>query len=109
MSDRIEHDLDLIQLPRHPELGEYDWFNIELNGTQVGKSRCRIEGIKLTVFSIMIYPEYEKHGFARSVIDFFKSRYPILYADRVRFTARDFWIKLGFTEQEETLFIWRRE
>ena len=35
------------------ELGDYDWFDIEQAGTQVGKTRCRIEPGQFTVFSIM--------------------------------------------------------
>jgi GNAT superfamily N-acetyltransferase len=109
MSERIGEGLELIQLPRKSELGEYDWFDIELGGAQVGKSRCRIESNQATVYSIMIYPEYAHKGYARAVIDYFKTRYPLLYADRVRFNARDFWFKMGFLEEAESdHFVWRR-
>lgn len=108
MRERIGLDLDLIQLPRRSELGEYDWFDIELAGTQVGKTRCRIEADRFTVFSIMIYPEYVHKGFARAVIDHFKSNYTLFFADRVRFNARDFWFKMGFTEESGDHFVWRR-
>lgn len=108
MTEHIEHNLELTQQPRREELGSYDWFDIEHDGNQVGKSRCRIESDRFTVFSIMIYPEFEKHGYARSVIDYFKTRYPLIRADRVRFTARDFWTKLGFTDEGGDLFVWRR-
>ena len=109
MTERIGEGLDLIRLPRRTELGEYDWFDIELDGAQVGKSRCRIDTGKATVYSIMIYPEFEHKGYARAVIDYFKTEYPVLYADRVRFNARDFWFKMGFFEDaEHDRFIWRR-
>jgi ribosomal protein S18 acetylase RimI-like enzyme len=107
MTEHIGQGLDLISLPRRKELGEYDWFDIELNGLQVGKSRCRVDGDSLTVFSIMIYPEYGHRGYARAVIDFFKTRFAVLHADRVRFNAREFWRKLDFTEESEDQYIWR--
>lgn len=98
--------IELKQLARQSALGNYDWFDIELNGIQVGKSRCLIGEETFTIFSIMIYPEYGHKGYARAVIDNFKSRYPLIYADRVRFTARDFWKKMDFREESESLFVW---
>ncbi len=108
MKHKIGLNLDLIQLPRHAELGDYDWFDIELEGIQVGKSRCRIESSKFTIFSIMIYPEFVLQGYARTVIDYLKTLYPLIYADRVRFTARDFLLKMDFLEESECLFVWHR-
>jgi len=108
MLKHIGKGLDLIRQARRAELGEYDWFDIESGRIQVGKSRCRIEGEAITIFSIMIYPEYEHNGFASAVIDFFKSQYPVVYADRVRFAAREFWFKQGFLEESEALFVWHR-
>ena len=104
----IGHGLALIQLPRSAALGEYDWFDVEQAGTQVGKSRCRIEPDRFTVFSIMIYPEYEGHGYARAVIDHFKEEHAVIIADRVRYTARAFWIKVGFVPESIDRYVWRR-
>ena len=53
MTETIGMGLELIQRPRSADLGDYDWFDIEQDGTQVGKSRCRIEAGQFTVFSIM--------------------------------------------------------
>jgi hypothetical protein len=108
MTESIGPDLTLTQLPRCKELGEYDWFDIEHAGTQVGRSRCRIEPDRLTVFSIMIYPEHEKHGYARTVIEHFKHQYGVIVADRVRYTARDFWAKVGFLPDLDGNYIWHR-
>ena len=105
----IGHGLALIQLPRSAALGEYDWFDVEQAGTQVGKSRCRIESGQFTVFSIMVYPEYEGRGYARAVIDHFKSGHPMIIADRVRFTARSFWLKVGFVPETIDRYVWRRD
>jgi len=108
MSLRIGQGLDLIQLPRSAELGDYDWFDIEREGTQVGKSRCRIEAGQFTVFSIMIYPEFEGNGYARAVIDHFQREHPLIIADRVRFLARPFWLKVGFLAESIDRYVWRR-
>ncbi len=109
MRATIGPDLELIRQPRRADLGDYDWFDIEQAGTQVGKSRCRIEPDLFTVFSIMIYPEYEGHGYARAVIDHFKQEYSVIVADRVRFTARTFWLKVGFTPESIDRYIWQAQ
>ena len=108
MSVDIGQDLVLIRQPRSPELGDYDWFDFERDGIQVGKSRCRIECDRFTVFSIMIYPEYEGHGYARAVIGHFQQEHPLIIADRVRFSARAFWTKVGFTAESIDRYVWRR-
>ena len=108
MTATIRPGLELTLLPRRAEIGSYDWFNLEFNGVQVGKSRCRVDFDKLIVYSIMVYPEYEKHGFARAVIEHFQSEHDLIIADRVRFTARDFWIKVGFVPESDDTYIWRR-
>lgn len=109
MTTAIDHGLTLTQLPRRADIGEYDWFDIEQAGTQVGKSRCRIEPDRITVFSIMIYPEFEGKGFARAVIDHFKAERNVLIADRVRCTAHDFWIKMGFIPESIDRYTWHRD
>jgi GNAT superfamily N-acetyltransferase len=99
--------LELIQLPRQPELGDYDWFDIERDGNQVGKARCRIEPGRFTVFSIMVYPEYAGNGYARLVVSHLQRAYPVIIADRVRFTARAFWVKMGFRAESLDRYVWR--
>ena len=102
-------DLTLIRQPRSEALGDYDWFDLEQAGTQVGKARCRIEPGQFTVFSIMIYPEYEGRGHARAVIAHFQREHALIVADRVRFQARAFWVKLGFVAESIDRYVWRRE
>jgi hypothetical protein len=108
MAMTIGKDLTLTQSPRCSEIGDYDWFEIDFAGTQVGKSRCRVEPDRLTVLSIMIYPEFERKGFATAVVDQFKKEREVIVADRVRFTARGFWTKLGFAAESEDRYVWRR-
>lgn len=107
MTTTIAPGLELSQLPRRAEIGDYDWFDLEHGGDQVGKLRCRIESDRFTVFSIMIYPEFEKKGFARLVIEHFQREYEVIIADRVRYTARDFWTKMGFLAEGPDTFVWR--
>jgi len=107
MISDLGEGLSLIQRERRPELGDYDWFDLEQTGTPVGKARCRIEAGQFTVFSIMVYPEYEGQGFARRVIAHFRALYPLLIADRVRYTARDFWLKQGFLPETIDRYVWR--
>jgi GNAT superfamily N-acetyltransferase len=104
----IGKDLTLTQSPRSAEIGAYDWFDVDFAGTQVGKSRCRIEPDRLTVLSIMIYPEFERKGFATAVVDHFKQERACIVADRVRFTARGFWTKVGFAPESEDRYVWHR-
>ena len=109
MTVNLGQDLVLIQQPRSADLGDYDWFDIEQAGTQVGKARCRIETNQFTIFSIMIYPEFEGHGYARAVIDHFKREHAVIIADRVRYTARAFWLKVGFVPETIDRYVWQRD
>jgi GNAT superfamily N-acetyltransferase len=109
MRVRIGEGLDLLRLPRSADRGEYDWFDLEQAGTQVGKARCRAEAGQFTIFSIMIYPEFEGRGLARLVIDHFKGEHAVIIADRVRFAARGFWLKLGFRPESLDRYVWLRD
>ncbi|MEI6873653.1 MAG: GNAT family N-acetyltransferase [Spirochaetota bacterium] len=108
MDTLIGRNLLLKRLPRSKDLGDYDWFDIEESCDQVGKARCRIEGSAITICSINIYPEYQRKGYARAVIDHFKHKYLRIVADRVRYTARDFWMEMGFSEENVGDFTWHR-
>jgi len=56
----------------------------------------------------MVYPEYEGNGYARLVIGHFQRAYPLIIADRVRFHARAFWVKVGFSAETMDRYVWRR-
>lgn len=75
---------------------EYDWANISKDDQRVGKARCRIDGARIIIFSINIFPEWAGHGFGRMFVEFCKSRYHTVVADRVRQTAIGFWEAMGF-------------
>lgn len=79
-------------------LAGYDRIDIDLPEARIGNVRCRFMGEKVVVYSIQIFPEYQRNGYGTVTIDMLKKRYPVLVADRVRFTARGFWEKMGLKE-----------
>lgn len=89
--------LELTITPRDALAG-YDRIDIDLPAARVGNVRCKFMGEKVVVYSIQIYPEFQRNGYARATIDMLKQRYAVIVADRVRYTARDFWQKMRFKE-----------
>lgn len=83
-------------IPKNTQHSDYDWANITLGEDRVGKVRCKIEGTKITIHSINVYPEYEGHGYGKAFVNYCKEHFDIVVADRVRFTAIGFWEKTGF-------------
>jgi GNAT superfamily N-acetyltransferase len=79
-------------------LSGYDRIDIDLPDARIGNIRCRLLGEKAIVYSIQVFPEYQRNGYGAAAIKMLKARYNVLVADRVRFTARDFWEKMGFKE-----------
>lgn len=86
----------------------YDRIDIDLPDARIGNIRCRLRGDKAVVYSIQIYPEYQRNGYGAAAIDMLKERYKVLVADRVRFSAREFWEKMGFTENADGNWEYRR-
>lgn len=95
MGDKLRINL----LPKDATHSSYDWMNIEREGIRVGKIRGRVNGRKLTIFSINIFPEFEKKGYAKAIIVMFKQHFDCVTADRVRYTAVGFWQKMGFSDR----------
>jgi GNAT superfamily N-acetyltransferase len=92
MPDKLEFNL----MDRDRCRSRFDWINIERGTDRIGKIRALIEGDTLTIFSINIFPEFERKGYARKIIDTFKAMCNRIIADRVRYTAVGFWVKMGF-------------
>ena len=78
-------------------LSDFDWINIERDRQRIGKIRVHRKDNTLTIFSINIFPEFERRGYARKILDIFKASFVRIIADRVRYTAVEFWLKMGFT------------
>jgi len=79
-------------------LDGYDRIDIDLPTVRVGNVRCRFMGEKVVVYSIQVFPEFQGNDYGTDAIDMLKSRFQVIVADRVRFTAREFWEKMGFKE-----------
>jgi len=96
---------------------KYTWLNIELKGQRIGKVRVDISGDVLKIYSLTIFPEFQGHGYARKVITLFQTdwrlerpnspqSYKAIVADRVRYTAKGFWEKLGFVDDNHGNYVW---
>lgn len=82
-------------------LDGYDRIDIDLPQARVGNVRCRFMNEKVVVYSIQVFPEFQGNGYGAATIDMLKGRFSVLVADRVRFTAKDFWEKMGFTARPD--------
>ena len=96
-----------IENPRG-SLSGYDRIDIDLPEARIGNIRCRLLGEKAIVYSIQVFPEFQRNGYGAAAINMLKSRYSVLVADRVRFSAREFWEKMGFEEHPDGNWEFRR-
>ncbi len=94
-------------MPREQQHSKFDWMNIDCGETRVGKVRGVIDGEKLTICSINIFPEFERQGYAKAAIDLFKKHFDTIIADRVRYAAIGFWGKMGFVDQGDGTFVYK--
>jgi len=95
-------------VPREESHSAYEWMNIELGPVRVGKVRGLIDGQKLTICTINVFPEYERRGYARAAIEKFKNEFCPIVADRVRPTAIGFWERMGFVSSGDGGYIWEK-
>jgi len=103
----MTQQLNLVITPRDTLAG-YDRIDIDRADVRVGNVRCRFSIEKVIVYSIQVFPEFQGHDYATVTIDMLKARFEIIVADRVRFTARDFWAKMGFVELDNGNWEYRR-
>lgn len=87
----------------------YCWVNIELGGAMVGKARIKRVYRKIIIKSIVIFPEFERQGYAAQTVDLFKEMAIEIIADRVRNTARGFWERMGFEDKGDGNYRWVAE
>jgi len=90
------------------KISKYRWFNIELGSTRIGKVRILSLKKRLIINSIIIFPEFERNGYAREVIDRIKDTYEEIVADRVRNRAIGFWQKMDFFADKNGNYIWKK-
>lgn len=86
----------------------YCWFNIERSKDRVGKIRSFIDGNRMTIHSITVFPEFERQGIAKATITMLKQKYTEIIADRVRPKAVRFWQKMEFKKEQGGNYIWTR-
>jgi ribosomal protein S18 acetylase RimI-like enzyme len=91
----------------HDRHSDFDWMNIDCGVTRVGKVRGFIDGKKLIIYSINIFPEFEGCGYGKETIEMFKATFDTIIADRVRYTATGFWEKMGFKSDNNGKYIWK--
>lgn len=89
-------------------LAGYDRIDMDLPEAHVGNIRCRFINEKVVVYSIQVFPEFQKRGYGAAAIDMLKHRFSVLVADRVRFTARDFWERMEFKPLPDGNWEYRR-
>lgn len=80
---------------------DFDRVDIDLPQVRIGNIRCRLGDDTATIFSIQIFPEFQGRGYGKDAVNMMKHRYRNLIADRVRFTARAFWEKMGFKPRDD--------
>ncbi len=88
-------------------VSDYVWVNIEMGGERVGKARVAIQGRRLTIYSISIFPAFQRQGYARQTVHLFQAQYDEIVADRVRYQARPFWQEMGFYEDMDRNYVWK--
>jgi hypothetical protein len=96
-------------LPKEQQHSEYDWADISVDGTRVGKSRCVIKNATIWIYSLNIYPAFEGQGYGREFVDYCKSHFKIVYANRVRYNAIGFWEAMGFCNDHDGNWSYRVE
>ena len=93
--------------PRTSPAG-YDRIDIDLPDVRIGNVRCRFMNEKVIVYSIQVVPEFQRQGYGVATIEMLKERFAVIVADRVRFTARGFWTKMGLQELADGNWEYRR-
>ena len=62
----------------------------------------------MVVYSINIFPEFERRGYAKATIEMFKKSFDTIIADRVRHTAVGFWEKMDFIDTKNGNYVWKK-
>ena len=84
---------------------DYDWFNVDRGSVRIGKLRGLVEGDRLTIYSIRIFPRFQGQGCGTAIVDLFKEHFDVIIADRVRPQARGFWEHKGFVSDGEGNYV----
>ena len=107
MRPPVDAQLQLTVFPR-PELAGYERIDMDLGEVRVGHVRCRFTIEKVIIYHIQVFPEFQGNGYGAAAIDMLKGRFQVLVADRVQFTARGFWDRMGFQALPDGNWEYRR-
>ena len=94
---------------------QYDWADISSGNDRIGKARCKQNApdgrgkSSIIIYSINIYPEWEDHGYGREFVDYCKRHFEIVIADRVRPSAIGFWQSMGFRDNKDGSWMYRKK
>ena len=94
---------------KEQQQSHYDWADISSGSDRVGKARCTIKDSNIIIFSINIYPAWEGLGYGREFVDYCKSHFKVVIADRVRHSAIGFWEAMGFGNDHDGNWSYREE
>ncbi|WP_319506957.1 GNAT family N-acetyltransferase [uncultured Methanolobus sp.] len=104
----MPHELSFTLLPA-TQSSDYRWLNIDRNGQRVGKARGRVNDNVLTIYSIIIFPEFEGKNYGSKTIEVFKEHFNTIIADRVRPAAVGFWEKMGFSNSGDGSYVFHKK
>ena len=94
---------------KEQQQSQYDWADISSGSDRVGKARCIIKGSTIIIHSINIYPAWEGLGYGREFVNYCKSNFQLVIADRVRHSAIGFWEAMGFCNDNDGNWSYRKE
>ena len=93
---------------RERQHSDYDWADISCENVRIGRARCKIKKTTIIIYSINIYPDWAGHGYGREFVDYCKSQFQVVIADRVRPSAIGFWEAVGFHNNNNGNWIYTR-
>ena len=105
----MSKEINIKFISRDSQHSKYDWANIYHDGDVAGKARCLLAGRTMTIFSINVFPEFEDHGYGKQFVMFAKKSFDTVIADRVRFEAIGFWEKMGFVDENDGNWAYRKK
>ena len=105
----MSNEVEIEFLLRDVQNSEYDWANIYHDDDLVDKARCLISSRTLTICSINIFQEFEGHGYGKQFVESAKKSFDTVVADRVRFTDIGFWEKVGFVDNHDGNWVYRKK
>lgn len=103
------NDIKIEFISKNKQHSEFDWANINKGDTRVGKARCMINDNELIIYSINVFPEFEGNGYGKIFCEKAKEHFDTIIADRVRYSAVGFWDKMGFVDNHDGNWIYRKK